>query len=344
MGLLALLLKTALVTACVYAVMAQTRRGRVELAGLVAVAVTAPSLGLLAVHHDGAFVADAAVGALLATPLCAFFAIACAALVRLGNGVPPRHRARSAPLWALSMTAVLTLILTALMRQLDVAMGPALAAAALAAWLAPWCIGLALGVALGNTHHATGPLPGPTASATPRAGAWGHWCMPLLAGLISASVSGAGAHLGPHLSGFLAGLPTIALCLTLAVGRQDRCKTLAPLLLAYSHGLRLRVLFAAVVALYGAALGAAWALALATALLLAAGCWAHGRVAARRAQVDSLWDRRFPRPEVGKSEPGPPARPGPPEPPADYSARAISSARFQSSSVSMSTTRQAGSS
>ena len=340
MGLLALLLKIGLVTACVYAAMAQTRRGRVELTGLVAVAVTAPSLALLAVHHDGAFVADAAVGALLATPVCAFFAIACAALARGGNGEPQRQRARSAPLWALGMTAVLTLILFALLHQRDAAVGPALAAAALAAWLAPWCIG----VALGNTHHAIGPVPGSTASATPRAGAWGHWCMPVLAGLISASVSEAGPHLGPHLSGFLAGLPTIALCLTLAVGRQDRCKTLPPLLLAYSHGLRLRVLFAAVVALYGATLGAGWALALATALMLAAGCWAHGRVAARRAQVDSLWDRRFPRPVVGKSEAGPPARPGPPEPPADYSARAISSARFQSSSVSMSTTRQAGSS
>jgi hypothetical protein len=247
--------KALLVATFVWAALEASRRGGVRLAGLSASSVTAPSLALLAWHHDAAFVAEASLGVLMSTPACAGFAAAYAIQMRRSGSIGrPLAAAAVAMLAAAFLAGAGWLLLNAVEARLEAA-------------LMIGCGACLCALPLVRRGSGGAILPSRRAAAC--------WVAPLLAGSVSAAVCTASTGLGATLSGLVAGLPVVALCLAAGTHQRQGVAAVARSMHAYVQGLLLRMMFVSIVAVLAQALGSAMSLLLAAALTLIVGVLMH---------------------------------------------------------------------
>jgi len=242
-------------TAILMAVVILTaRRAHRRLAGLVAAfpMVTAPALLWLARDQGTAFAAAAAVASVASCLMQAGFALGYARAARRAGPVA----ALGCGLAAAGLLASLSL---AIGNQLMQAAGAAAAGVAVCRWLLPAAAGRAATVPRASAGRGSAEI-----ALTVVASA-----------LLSTLAASLGADWGPFAAGLLASLPVV--CGTVAVVEHLRHGPVVAgeFLHSYTEGLFARILFGAVFALVVPALGAVWALLLATACGIAASAAAH---------------------------------------------------------------------
>lgn len=280
-----LLFKCMLTTAAVWLVLELAQRCGERAAGLAAgLPITSlPLLMILGLHHGDAFVAEAAIGGLVAVASSAVFAV-----VYLSLAADPEPRSRRisviAALGAAAMVSV------GLFAGQDAGWIGAVGAFMLAV--------LACRGAAAFMHSAPPVSPARQSERTPQA------LIALLVGAVSSLACLLTTAISPAACGLLAGLPTVCVVVLLRQHRRHGPVGVAQLLHGYVRGLGVRVAFMALVA---CAAQTGWALALCLGLVGAFGWVLFTRdrdvASARTYGVLHQAATRFPTPSLSKESP-----------------------------------------